>query len=82
VRIGAHEGVIDDIITRVDLAVSLALIIIPDPSAPSREHRFDAQQVFHLPWFENPALRVDQWNALAPELKPAREIGGIEHAAS
>jgi hypothetical protein len=59
VRIGAHELVVDDIITSVDLAMSVALIVIPDPSAPFREHRFDAQQVFHLPGLEDPALRVD-----------------------
>jgi len=56
VRVGAHECIVDDIIARVDLAMSVALIVIPDPSAFSREHRFDAQQVFHLPWLENAAL--------------------------
>jgi hypothetical protein len=39
--------------------VDLTLIVIPDPSALSREYRLDAQQVFHLPWLEDPALRVD-----------------------
>jgi hypothetical protein len=82
VRVGAHELVVDDIITSVDLAMSVALIVIPDPSAPSREHRFDAQQVFHLPGLEDPALRVDQRNALALELEAEREIGGIQDAAS
>jgi hypothetical protein len=48
VRVGAHELVVDDIITGIDLAMSLALIIVPDPSAPSGEHRLDAQQVFHF----------------------------------
>ena len=46
--VGPHELVIDDIITSVDLAMSVALIVIPDSSAPSREHRLDAQQAFHL----------------------------------
>jgi hypothetical protein len=54
-----HKSVIDDIIARVDLAMSLALIVVPDPSAPSREYGLDAQQVFHLPRLEDPALRVD-----------------------
>jgi hypothetical protein len=27
------------------------------------------------------ALRIDRWNALAAELKSAREIDGMEHAA-
>src|ERR1700756_4569562 len=58
VRIGAHKSVIDDIITSVDLAMNLALIVIPDLSAPSREHGLDAQQVFHLPGLEDPALRL------------------------
>jgi hypothetical protein len=38
-----HEGIVDDIITRVDLAMSLALIIIPDPPALSGEHSSDGQ---------------------------------------
>jgi hypothetical protein len=62
--------------------MSLALIFIPDPSAPSRKHRLDAQQVCHLARLEDPALRVDQRNAFAAKLEPAREIGGIEHPAS
>ena len=33
VRVSAHELVVDEIFTRVDLPVSLALIVIPDPSA-------------------------------------------------
>jgi hypothetical protein len=33
VRISAQELVVDDIITRVDLAMSFALIVIPDTSA-------------------------------------------------
>jgi hypothetical protein len=51
--------VVDDIITRVDLAVSFALIVIPDPSTPSWEDGLDAQKVRHLPRLEDPALRVD-----------------------
>jgi hypothetical protein len=38
--------------------------------------------MFHLPRLEDPALRIDQRNALAAELEPAREIAGIQHAAS
>jgi hypothetical protein len=37
VWISAHELVVDDIIARVDLPMSLTLIVIPDPSAPSRK---------------------------------------------
>ena len=35
-----HELVIDDIITRVDLAMSLALIVIPIPARLAGETRF------------------------------------------
>jgi hypothetical protein len=38
--------------------------------------------VFHLPWLKNPALWVDQRDALAAELEPAREVSGIQNAAS
>ena len=31
VRVDPHEGIVDDIITRVDLAMRLALILISDP---------------------------------------------------
>src|ERR1700730_18999132 len=57
VRVGAHELVVDDIITRVDLAMSLALVVVPDSPALPGEHRLDTQQVFHMPRLENPALR-------------------------
>jgi hypothetical protein len=60
----------------------LALIVIPDPSAPSGEHRLDAQKVFHLSGLEDPALWVDERDALAAEREPARKIGGIEDAYS
>ena len=50
--------------------MSFTLIVIPDPSTSSREDGLDAQQVCHLTGFENPALRVDQRNALAAELEP------------
>jgi hypothetical protein len=70
----------DDIITCVDLLVDLALIVIPDPSALSREHRLDAQKVFHLPGLEDPALWIDQRNAFTAEFEAEREIGGISTA--
>jgi hypothetical protein len=82
VRVGAHECVVDNLVARVDLVMSLALILIPDPSTSSREDGLDAQQVCHLARLEDPALRVGQRNALAAELEAAREIAGIQHAAS
>jgi hypothetical protein len=82
VWVGAHKGVFDDIITRVDLAISLALIVIPDPPTVPREHGSDRQQVFHLARLEDTALRVDERYAVAAELKTAREIGGIEYSTS
>jgi hypothetical protein len=74
--------VVDDIITRVDLAVSFALIVIPDPPTLPGEHGSDGEQPRHLPRLEDPALRVDQRNARATEIEPSRKIGGIEHPAS
>jgi hypothetical protein len=57
--------------------MSLALIVIPDPSTPSREDGLDAQLLRHLPRLEDPTLRVDQRNALAAELELTRGISGI-----
>jgi len=82
VQVTAHGLVFDDIITHVDLAMGLALIIIPDPSASSRKHGLNAQQVCHLLWLENPEPRVDQRNALTVKFEPTREVGGIQHTAS
>jgi hypothetical protein len=59
VRVGAHEQVIDDIITGIDLAMSFALVVIPDSPSASREHGSDGQQPCHLPRLEDAALRVD-----------------------
>jgi hypothetical protein len=74
--------VFDEIITRVYLAMSLALIVIPNASAPPREHRSDGQQPCHLPGLEDPTLRIYEGDALAAKLEPDREIAGIQHAAS
>jgi hypothetical protein len=41
--VGSHEGIVDGIVTRVDLAMSFTLIVISDPSAPSREHGSDGK---------------------------------------
>jgi hypothetical protein len=62
--------------------MGLALIVIPDPSTPSREHGLDAPQVCHLPRLENAAPWVDQRNAIPAEHEPSPKISGIEYAAS
>src|SRR5271154_1017063 len=41
VRIGPHEGVVDDIIAFINLLVGLALIVIPNPTASPGEHGSD-----------------------------------------
>jgi hypothetical protein len=76
--VGAHECIIDYIIAGVDLLVSFTLIVIPNPSALSREHGSDGQQPCHLARLEDAALGVDERNALAAELKTAGQIGGIQ----
>jgi hypothetical protein len=38
--------------------------------------------VLHLPGFKDPALRIDQREALAAELEPTREINGLQDATS
>jgi len=51
--------VVDDIIARINLAVSFTLIVVPDPPALPGEHALDARQVCHLLRLEYPAPRVD-----------------------
>jgi hypothetical protein len=50
--------------------VDLTLIVVPDPSALSREHGLEAQQVFHLARLEDAALWVGQRNAVTTDSKP------------
>jgi hypothetical protein len=65
VRVGAHELVVDDIITRLDLAMSFALIVMPDPpSAPGNTVRMDSSPAI-LPRLEDPTLRIHEGDALA-----------------
>jgi hypothetical protein len=82
VRVGPHEGIVDNLVARVDLAMSLALIVITDPPALAREHGSDGKQPCHLPGFEDSALRIHEGDALATEFEPTREIAGIKNAAS
>ena len=82
IRVRAHECVFDDIITHIDLAMSLALILIPNTSASPGEHGSDRQQMGHLPRLEDAALRVHEGHTLAAELEPGSEINGFEIPAS
>jgi hypothetical protein len=81
VRVGAHEGVFDDIIALIDLAMSFALIVIPNATALAGEDGPDREQGRHLPRLEDAALRIDQWDALALELEAASKIMGTDDTA-
>jgi transposase len=41
VFVGSHEGIVDNFVARVDLAMSFTLIVIPDPPALPGEHGSD-----------------------------------------
>src|SRR5205085_2631970 len=58
VRIAAHERVLDHVVAGINLAMRVALVIVPDPSALAREHRSDRQQSGHPLRLEDAALRV------------------------
>jgi hypothetical protein len=62
--------------------MGLALIVIPNPPALSREHGSDGQQLVHLPGLKDAALRVHEGYTLTVELEPGPEIGGFENPAS
>lgn len=60
--------------------MSFPLILIPDPSTPSREHGFNAEERCHFTGFEDTPLRVNQGNALTIEFEPGGEVSSIEDA--
>ena len=74
VRIAPHEGIVDAVIAVVDLVVSFQLIVVPDTSAGLGNNGLDGKQVTHLPWLENPALRVNERDALILENEPGAQL--------
>ena len=63
----AHEGVVDRLVALENLAMHLALVVVPDLAARLREDGLDRQQEPHLLRLEDAALRIDERNALALE---------------
>jgi hypothetical protein len=72
--ITTHEGIVDSVVPLEDLAMDLSLVIVPDPTATSREHCCDREQIFCLARFENATLRVDERNALVLEHEPRTQL--------
>ncbi len=68
-RILPHKGVIYCLDALIDLAVHLALVVVPDFAARFRKYGFDRQQEAHLLWLENPPSRIDERDTLAFENK-------------
>jgi hypothetical protein len=66
-RVGilAHKGAVDRLIARENLAMHLALVVVPDLAARLREHGLDRKQETHLLRLEDAALRIDERNAIA-----------------
>ena len=75
VRVLAHEGVIDRLVALENLAMHLALVVVPDLAARLREHSLDRQQELHLLRLEDAALRIDERDALALEDKARLQFG-------
>ena len=64
-----RKGTINRLVALEYLAMNLALVIVPYPSARLREDRLDRQQEPHLLRLEDAALRIDQWDTLALEVE-------------
>ena len=75
VRVLAHEGVVDRLVALENLAMHLALIVVPDLAARLREHGLDRQQEPHLLRLEDAALRIDERDALAVKDKARLQLG-------
>jgi len=74
VGILAHESIIDCFIAFEDLAVDLALIVVPNSTTQFRKNGFDRKQKTHLLRFEDATSWIDEWNTLPFEYEPRVQI--------
>src|SRR5262249_43905927 len=75
VRVLPHEGVIDRFAAFKNLAVDLALVVVPDSAAGLREYRLDGEKILHLLRLKDATLRIDERNPLAVENEAGPEFG-------
>src|SRR5450830_2189612 len=57
VRVLTHEGIVNRLVALENLAMHLALVVIPDLAARLGKHSLDRQQEAHLLRLEDAALR-------------------------
>ena len=74
VWIGPHERVLNQIVALVDLTMDLTLVVVPDLRTWLWEDGADGQQVMHLPWLEDSALRIHQRDAIVFKKEPFGEL--------
>ena len=73
-RFVAHECIVDEFITAIDLLMNPALIVVPNLSARLRKHRANAKHVKHSLRLEYLTLWIDQRNALAVDNESCAQI--------
>ena len=76
-RIGvpAHKRVVNRLVALKNLAVNVTLIVVPDIAPRFWEYGFDRQKVSHLLRLEDPALRIDQRDALVVKHEARLKLG-------
>ncbi|WP_297393450.1 hypothetical protein [Acidiferrobacter sp.] len=76
----AHEGIIHGIAGTEDLLVRVALVVIPDPGAASREDCPDRKTKPHLSRFEDASLGIDKGDTDPVEQEAIGDLGGRQVA--
>ena len=70
-----HEGIVDRLVALENLAMHLALVVVPDLAARLGKHSLDRQQEAHWLRLEDAALRIDEREAFAFEDEARLQLG-------
>ena len=69
-----HEGVVNGFVALENLAMHLALVVVPNPGAWLWKDGLDREKIPHLLRFEDAALRIDQRDSLALEYEARLQL--------
>ena len=80
-RVTPHEGVVNQLLTGMNLLVDPPLIVIPNSRAGPWIDGADAQYKTHRARLEDTTLRINERNSLTAKQKPCRQIFRLERPA-
>jgi hypothetical protein len=71
----AHKGVVDRLVALENLAMHLALVVVPDLAARLRKYGLYRQEELHLLRLEDAALWIDERDAFSIEDEARLQLG-------